>query len=171
MKWLGEKVEALPAFVNTLLPCEKGDMLELDELWSFVQSKAQTLWLWVPFVGAPAGSSFGAWATAAKTGPPTCGLPCHLPPALCHPQRSLARLSGRFSKQNPPLLRQSRGRNLSRRTLVLHAAPAGGPLGQEGSRLLQVRRKPPRRYPPLHHHLQPRPSAASNNGLNTTHAR
>lgn len=25
----------------------RGDVLELDELWSFVQSKAQTLWLWV----------------------------------------------------------------------------------------------------------------------------
>ena len=37
----------LPTFTDTLLPAEKGDVLELDELWSFVQSKAQTLWLWV----------------------------------------------------------------------------------------------------------------------------
>ena len=37
----------LPAFVDTLLPAEKGDVLELDELWSFVGGKAQTLWLWV----------------------------------------------------------------------------------------------------------------------------
>ena len=29
------------------MPSQKGDVLELDELWSFVQSKAQTLWLWV----------------------------------------------------------------------------------------------------------------------------
>ena len=33
--------------MDTLLPAEKGDVLGLDELWSFVQSKAQTLWLWV----------------------------------------------------------------------------------------------------------------------------
>ena len=47
MKWLGEKMEALPAFKDTLLPSEKGDGLELDELWSFVGAKANTLWLWV----------------------------------------------------------------------------------------------------------------------------
>ena len=33
--------------MDTLLPSEKGDVLELDELWNFVQAKAQTLWLWV----------------------------------------------------------------------------------------------------------------------------
>ena len=38
---------ALPTFTDTLLPAPNGDVLELDELWSLVQSKAQTLWLWV----------------------------------------------------------------------------------------------------------------------------
>ena len=33
--------------MDTLLPSEEGDVPELDELWSFVQAKAQTLWLWV----------------------------------------------------------------------------------------------------------------------------
>ena len=33
--------------MDTLLPAQTGDVLELDELWSFVQSKAQTLWRWV----------------------------------------------------------------------------------------------------------------------------
>ena len=41
----GEKTGELPAFVDTLLPDERGDVLELDELWSFVQPKSQTLWL------------------------------------------------------------------------------------------------------------------------------
>ena len=40
-------MEAQPAFTDTLLPSEEGDVLELDELWSFVNSKAQTLWRWV----------------------------------------------------------------------------------------------------------------------------
>ena len=31
--------------MDTLLPSEQGDVLELDELWSFVGGKAQTLWL------------------------------------------------------------------------------------------------------------------------------
>ena len=46
-RWPGEETAQLPAFKDTLLPGEKGDGLELDELWSFVQSKAQTLWLGV----------------------------------------------------------------------------------------------------------------------------
>ena len=33
--------------MDTLLPAENGDVLELDELWSFVGSKACQLWLWV----------------------------------------------------------------------------------------------------------------------------
>lgn len=31
----------------TLLPAQSGDVLELDELWSFVQSQKQMVWLWV----------------------------------------------------------------------------------------------------------------------------
>lgn len=33
--------------MDTLLPAANGDVLELDELWSFVGSKACQLWLWV----------------------------------------------------------------------------------------------------------------------------
>ena len=33
--------------MDTLLPGQNGDVLELDELWSFVGSKAQECWLWV----------------------------------------------------------------------------------------------------------------------------
>ena len=38
---------ALPAFEDTLLPSQAGDVLELDELWSFVQKKTQEVWLWL----------------------------------------------------------------------------------------------------------------------------
>ena len=47
LRWVGKKIADLSAFVDTLLPAKNGDVLELDELWSFVGSKAQTLWLWV----------------------------------------------------------------------------------------------------------------------------
>ena len=30
-----------------MLPAEKGDVLELDELWSFVGSKANARWVWI----------------------------------------------------------------------------------------------------------------------------
>ena len=33
--------------MDTLLPAKSGDVLELDELWSFVGAKACQLWLWV----------------------------------------------------------------------------------------------------------------------------
>ena len=40
-------MQGLPAFTDTLLPGQHGDVLELDELWSFVGAKANTLWRWV----------------------------------------------------------------------------------------------------------------------------
>ena len=32
---------------DTLLPAQAGDVLELDELWSFVGSKANARWVWI----------------------------------------------------------------------------------------------------------------------------
>ena len=37
----------MPAFEDTLLPSQGGDVLELDELWSFVEKKTQQVWLWL----------------------------------------------------------------------------------------------------------------------------
>lgn len=38
----------MPALADTLLPAQKGDVLEGDELWSFVGSKARgECWLWI----------------------------------------------------------------------------------------------------------------------------
>jgi insertion element IS1 protein InsB len=31
----------------TLLPAQSDDVLELDELWSFVGSKKKAVWLWI----------------------------------------------------------------------------------------------------------------------------
>ena len=47
MRWVGGKIERLPEFEDTLLPAQNGDVLELDELWSFVGKKTQECWLWV----------------------------------------------------------------------------------------------------------------------------
>ena len=38
---------ALPAFEETLLPGQAGDVLERDELWSCVGKKTQAVWLWI----------------------------------------------------------------------------------------------------------------------------
>jgi insertion element IS1 protein InsB len=42
-----KKAQSLPDIVTTLLPAKKEDVLELDELWSFVYCKAFKRWVWV----------------------------------------------------------------------------------------------------------------------------
>jgi insertion element IS1 protein InsB len=42
-----KKAAACPPLSQTLLPAEPGDVLELDELWSFVGSKANARWVWI----------------------------------------------------------------------------------------------------------------------------
>jgi len=44
--WLWEEVQTLPDLKDTLLPAEPDDVLELDELWSFVSRKSRKRWLW-----------------------------------------------------------------------------------------------------------------------------
>ena len=42
-----KKAATLPPLSETLLPAAKGDVLELDEVWSFVGSKLNARWLWI----------------------------------------------------------------------------------------------------------------------------
>lgn len=42
-----KKVSGLIPFVESLLPAEAGDVIEYDELWSFVLSKLNRVWLWI----------------------------------------------------------------------------------------------------------------------------
>jgi insertion element IS1 protein InsB len=46
MRWLEKKVEGLPPPKDQLLPRAANDVLELDEVWSFVGSKENPSWLW-----------------------------------------------------------------------------------------------------------------------------
>lgn len=46
-RWLGCWIDDLPPVEASLLPAEMEDVLELDELWSFVGSKTQQRWLWL----------------------------------------------------------------------------------------------------------------------------
>ena len=45
--WLMERVPRLPAFGTSVKPAKADDVLELDELWSFVAKRHQKRWLWV----------------------------------------------------------------------------------------------------------------------------
>ena len=47
LRWLKERVQGLPDIKDTLLPPQGGDVLELDELWSFVCKKDAKRWLWI----------------------------------------------------------------------------------------------------------------------------
>jgi IS1 family transposase len=42
-----KKVLQLKPFVETLLPAKVDDILEFDELWSFVFSKLNRVWIWI----------------------------------------------------------------------------------------------------------------------------
>jgi insertion element IS1 protein InsB len=45
-RWLVSLISALPNLRDTLLPGQTEDVLELDEVWSFVHDKGQKLWIW-----------------------------------------------------------------------------------------------------------------------------
>ena len=46
-RWLVQWIREVPAVEATLLPAEAEDVLELDELWSFVAKKTEERWLWL----------------------------------------------------------------------------------------------------------------------------
>lgn len=46
-QWLSDWLEDQPSVSHTLVPAERDDVLELDELWSFVGKKEQKRWLWL----------------------------------------------------------------------------------------------------------------------------
>ena len=37
----------MPAFETTVAPAQKGDVLEADEMWSFVLKKSRKRWIWL----------------------------------------------------------------------------------------------------------------------------
>ena len=47
VKWIQQHVRDLPVLSDTLILYEVGDVLEIDELWSFVESKEHKRWIWV----------------------------------------------------------------------------------------------------------------------------
>jgi len=52
-RWLAQWITQVPAIESKLLPAVAEDVLELDELWSFVGSKAQERWLWLALCRRP----------------------------------------------------------------------------------------------------------------------
>ncbi|MCP4284139.1 MAG: IS1 family transposase [Gammaproteobacteria bacterium] len=46
-RWLLLTFAKLPSLADTLVKWEPGDVLELDELWSFVLKKSQKRWIWI----------------------------------------------------------------------------------------------------------------------------
>ena len=46
-RWIEQWATQLPDLSETLEPFQPGDVLELDELWSFVAQKANKRWIWI----------------------------------------------------------------------------------------------------------------------------
>lgn len=47
LKWLEQALQQLPNLAQSLMPAQAGDVLELDELWSFVLRKSNKRWIWI----------------------------------------------------------------------------------------------------------------------------
>lgn len=47
LRWLKEALERLPPLAQTLASARSDDVLELDEIWSFVRKKSNKRWLWL----------------------------------------------------------------------------------------------------------------------------
>ena len=169
MRWVGKKAESFPAFVDTLLPAKNGDVLELDELWSFVSAKACQLWLWVALcrrtrqirgldLGRPQPAKCGGPAILA--GP---GLPGDAPPAAT----SGSPTPRRFPSTPTAAAASTRAKptTLSVGLAPCTLEPAAWYVGPTPS---QKRREPPRRHPPLPHQLQLGHSTESNGQVITT---
>ncbi len=46
-QWFKTALQGLPRFADSLDPAQEDDVLELDELWSFVGNKKRQVWLWI----------------------------------------------------------------------------------------------------------------------------
>ena len=46
-RWMLEEEEGLPDFADTLVEAQDDDVLELDELWSYVFKKSNKQWVWI----------------------------------------------------------------------------------------------------------------------------
>lgn len=46
-RWLQESAATLTDLAETLLPPQADDVVELDELWSFVRKKSEKRWVWI----------------------------------------------------------------------------------------------------------------------------
>ena len=47
LNWIKKKAKSLGEIEETLVPYQEGDILELDELWSFVYEASNKQWIWI----------------------------------------------------------------------------------------------------------------------------
>ncbi len=74
--WLRTILRTVPKFQQTVLPAQPGDVLELDEVWSFVLKKARNGGYGSPCVGGHAKWSRLQLATAARRPVADSGTNC-----------------------------------------------------------------------------------------------
>ncbi len=141
-RWILEKAGAMPNLADTLETVKTDDVLELDELWSFVRTKNDKRWIWVAlcrrtrqvvayFIGDRSEKSCRAlWKSIPASYKACCSF------------SDLARLPEGFTKRHSPKCRQRKRPDISRGTLEQHLAPETGSLRAQNSFFLQVRRLP-----------------------------
>ena len=141
----GKKRQPCPPSWTRGCPVKAGTCPNPIARWSFVQAKAQTLWWWVALCRRTRQlSSPGRRATAANKARLIGAPPCPGTTAAAPPAATLWRAyRAAFPKRTHRGCAEGRGRDLPRRALVWHFAPARQPPGAKGALLLQMRREPP----------------------------
>ncbi len=119
--------QALPALRSSLMPAQAKDILELDELYSFVGSKKHKRWLWVALCRRT--RQVVAYVIGDRSDMPT-PAPAHrvgLSP-VCELQRFLGRLCEGVPERKASIGGQGQRRDSSCRAVELHAQTKGEPV-------------------------------------------
>jgi hypothetical protein len=74
-RWLARWIAHLPAIATTLVPARWDDVLELDELWSFVGQIDQQRWLWLACPGNSFRKSSGGRVYLTMQAAPLAAFP------------------------------------------------------------------------------------------------
>ena len=143
-------------------------MLELDELWSFVGAKAQTLWLWVALCRRT--RQIVAYTLGDRSQQSAADLRASLPPDY-RGRATRSDLWEAYAAAFPARTHRCCGKeegetNHVERWFGTLRARVSAP-GPQSLLFLQVPREPPRCHPLLHHYLQSA-NQAVNSEVNTT---
>ena len=146
----------MPYLQETLLPAQADDVLELDELWSYVQCKKNKVWIWIALCRRT--RQVVAWHFGPRDELSCSSLWDKIPPdykaLMCYSD-----FWDSYPKSHSPAaaqsVRQRRGRNKPCRALQLDFAPKSAPLCSQDAFVFQRTDLASQTSPLLSRQIQP----------------